>query len=196
MLEEKVNGKVYYLNERLVLTKAMKDVEQVYLSASKARSEKSEYNHWSYKDILHNWINRCPKFMDKWFRLAVVDKDAYINVKNRELYEQFIAVGQAFLEAYDLKYRYLDIKNFLDLFKEQKNLDQYSDKTFNWLFAKYGMFNIKAVDQLGASGLDNAKITVENIDKVINFYEKLDKVDFNHEKLWAEARAEAYYAFS
>lgn len=195
MLEEKVNGKVYYLNERLVLTEAMNDVKEVYVSASKVKSEKSEYNHRSYEFILHNWIDRCPKFMDKWFRLALVNKNDYINVKNKELYEQFIAVGQALLEEYDLKYRYLDIVNFLSLFKEQKDLDQYSDKTFNWLFAKYGLFNIKAVEQLGASGLDEAKIIAENIDKVIAFYKKLDKVDPDHKKLLAKAKTHAYYAF-
>lgn len=109
----------------------MHDVEAVYESVSKARSERSEYNHRSYAFVLLGLIDRCPKFMDKWFRLAVVDKDAYINFKNKKLYDQFIDIGQALLEEYDLNYRYVDIENVFDLFKDQKDLDKYSDKTFN-----------------------------------------------------------------
>lgn len=56
------------------------------------------------------------------------------------------------------------------------------------------MFDIKAVEQLGASGLDNAKITAESIDKIVEFYKHVDKLDINHKKLLAKVRTNAYSA--
>lgn len=52
MLEEKVNGKVYYLNKRLVLTEAMHDVKEMYLFASEVKSEKDDNNHRSYEFMI------------------------------------------------------------------------------------------------------------------------------------------------
>lgn len=175
--------KEIFYDERMVLDKAYNKVKLAH--------ETGKRNY--YSTVLEDELAYFSVFMQKWFNLAEVDPKTSVGLAHEQEYERFRAIYHALRHKYELRYRYRNLKSFLQLINDQDNnifQKKMNNKNFSYLWVEYGVLDYELIDELinevNISEFD--KVTKDKIRLLIDTCNKLEKKNCRQDKIQVELR--------